>query len=131
MVHPIMKVIMLNQIQSDKFFVEFDKQFSSTFFQSRGDADLYVEKSDRQAPKVILKGASIVAIKIDKDTTKLVIFRPDASTRKIVKTFENKCIDMSIEDANGSFNPQRPKIIIGSIYEYGNDTMIVTTKDQE
>lgn len=82
-------------------------------------------------PEVRLKGPSIVAIEMDDGTTKLVIFCPTAQTHKKVSAYEGENVDLSIEDRNGLFSPKRSQRIVDSIYEPGNDTMIVTTEDQE
>jgi len=63
-------------------------------------------------------------------TTKLVIFHPTAATRRAVVQWLDVLVDLSIEDVNGLFGSKRPQAIIGSVYEPGNDTMMVTTEDQ-
>lgn len=85
-------------------------------------------------PKMVevnLKGASIASIEMGDGTIKLVIFRPTKATLTDVKTFEHVCVDLTIEDRNGLFSPKRHQVIVDSVYEYGNDTMIVTTENQE
>ena len=117
-------------IPSDKDFKKFENQFPSIVI--RREADLYEEHSKPpEVLEIILKGVSIVAIKACNGTTKLVIFRPTVSTRRAAKIFENVRLNLSIEDANGLFSSQRPQTIIGSIYQSGNDTMIITTENQE
>ena len=81
--------------------------------------------------EVVLKGRSIAAIN-DSDgvTTKLVIFHPTRRTQENARIYEECAQSLVIEDANGRFTPQRPQVIVGHIYEAGNDTMIVITKNQ-
>lgn len=118
------------QILSDKFFDKFDEEFPNVV--TRLEANFYVEPIVQpKMVEVTLKGDSIVSILMGDGISKLVIFRPTAATHKAVKTFKDMCIDLSIEDSNGLFDPTRPQTIVDSIYESGNDTMIVTTENQE
>ena len=83
-------------------------------------------------PKVTLSGASIAVIRdSDNETSSIVIFRPSAETRKLAQKFEGQDVELVIDDTNGSFTPQHAQRIVDSVFEAGNNTMIVTTENQE
>ena len=95
------------------------------------EADVVEPEPAAPQEEVLLKGAAIAVIEMNDGTFKHVIFHPTASTRKKVVAYEGENIDLSIEDRNGLFSPKRPQRIVDSVYEFGNDTMIVTTENQE
>jgi len=80
---------------------------------------------------VILSGKSIATIR-DSDgvSSSIVIFKPSPATRSSVKKYEGQDISLHISDLNGQFVPRHPQRITGSVYELGNDTMIVYTENQ-
>ena len=80
--------------------------------------------------EVVLEGASIATVDIGRGRTKLVIFRPTKRTHQLVRDYEGYDVDLSIEDVNGLFCPKYPQMLVDSVYERGNDTMIVTTENQ-
>lgn len=100
------------------------------FMVLRPEADSVETEPVTPQDKVTLKGRSIATISMDDGTTKLVIFHPTAATHKAVDTYMDICVDLSIEDVNGTFGPKRPQAIVDMVYERGNDTMIVTTENQ-
>jgi hypothetical protein len=97
----------------------------------RPEADMVNPEPVVPQDKVTLKGRSIATVDVKDGTTKLVIFHPTKATHKAVQTYMDICIDLSIEDRNGTFTPKRPQAIVDSVYESGNDTMIVTTENQQ
>jgi hypothetical protein len=81
--------------------------------------------------EVILRGTSIACVRdSDGETTTIVIFKPTPATRKAALEYEGQAIALHINDENGQFTPRSPQRITGSVYEPGNNTMIVTTENQ-
>ena len=80
---------------------------------------------------LILKGRSIAVIRdSNNESSSIVIFRPSAATRRQVKDYEGWDVAIVLDDTNGLFTPRTPQRITGSLYEAGNDTMIVYTENQ-
>lgn len=104
---------------------------SDEFARIMGEPKPESEPEKVPQPEVRLSGKSIAAIPIpERFETKLVIFRPTTATMNLVSEFKDCDVELSITDTNGTFTPSRAQRIVDSVYEPGNDTMIVTTEDQ-
>lgn len=81
--------------------------------------------------ELILKGKSIAVVRdSDHETSSIVIFHPSATTRRQVKDYEGWDVAIVLDDKNGKFTPNTPQRILRSVYEAGNDTLIVQTENQ-
>lgn len=81
-------------------------------------------------PELIVKGIAIVNIRMSYGTNKLVVFSPTLATRQSVKAYEGKDVALVLEDKNGTFTPMSAQVITGSVYEPGNNTMVIDTENQ-
>jgi hypothetical protein len=81
--------------------------------------------------ELLLKGRSIAVVRdSNNETSSIVIFHPTAKTRSQAKDYEGWDVAISVHDTNGQFTPRVAQRITGSVYESGNDTMIVYTENQ-
>lgn len=116
----------------NKYFRYTDGKISEVFMENIrfAEPEHVTEAPKVLLPKVALVAKSIVSILKEHGTSVLILFEPTSETFRLVRDNSGLDVDLSIEDVNGLFTPNRAQHIVGYTYERGNDTMIVELEVQ-